>query len=451
MNPIIKFISSDMFIIDLLILCLLSIFRFPKRKFWYIWLVLSASAAVVIGYYLPSLSQIPQSLKLLRDIVGYSFQFLLIIGVLMATCRISVLKAIYLSTYFYFIQHGCFCFDRIIRGTLAPTNWVIISHFLLLIGLWVVFWLFYFHKVNSDGLDKLRLWETVLISIILLFCCIFMNSYAQEAEQDNISFRIADLMCCVCGIMLQFSIYNSSVTQRDKEQIEKMWKEKSKQYEISKENIGIINVKVHDLKHQLNEFYNTGRIDESSLSEMKSEIDTYDSRIDTTGNKAMDTVLTEKALLCKKKNIHFTALCEAKNISFVRSSDIYVFFSNAIDNAIEAVEKLDDLDKKVISVSARQVEGMYYISVQNYTYKQVSFNQTGLPISTKGDFVHHGYGTQSMQVFANRYLGEIHFTQRDDIFYVNVVFPIYQEIEKQKKDFKWFIKALAKEFGFTRS
>ena len=52
---------------------------------------------------------------------------------------------------------------------------------------------------------------------------------------------------------------------------------KLKQYEFTKENMDIINLKCHDLKHQLLRLEREKNIDEGYIEELKRSVSFYDS------------------------------------------------------------------------------------------------------------------------------------------------------------------------------
>ncbi len=65
----------------------------------------------------------------------------------------------------------------------------------------------------------------------------------------------------------------------------------------------------------------------------------------------MDTLLTAKSLYCKNKNISFTFVVDGKVLNFIDNIDLYALFGNLVDNAIETVEKIKDIDQRIIHLS----------------------------------------------------------------------------------------------------
>lgn len=230
-----------------------------------------------------------------------------------------------------------------------------------------------------------------------------MGIYAGQRHEDGKSFRMADLACNFTGLCYQYGIFTFSLLQNEQKRIEELLRQSADQYQISKETIEMLNIKCHDLKHQIRQFRSQGMIDEESLSEMEHIIDAYDCNMKT-GDSTLDIILTEKSLLCNRKNIKFTCIANGFELSFMNPCDLYALFGNAVDNAIEAVENVEDPEKKYIGLTVRLVGKFYSVHLQNYTREKVSF-ENGLPQTGKPDKNNHGYGVKSMQMLVKKYGG----------------------------------------------
>lgn len=80
------------------------------------------------------------------------------------------------------------------------------------------------------------------------------------------------------------------------------------------------------------------------MDEIEKSVSLYDANVKT-GNTVLDTILTEKSLLCYKKGIILSCVADGENIAFMEDADVYSLFGNALDNAIEAVLKLEEQRK----------------------------------------------------------------------------------------------------------
>ena len=113
-----------------------------------------------------------------------------------------------------------------------------------------------------------------------------------------------------------------------------------KNYQLSQENIELINQKYHDLKHQLN-LLKSGADSEKAgeyLEQMEREIKIYETQ-NKTGNKVLDTILTSKSMHCQRHGIELKFMGEGQLLNFMEDMDISALFGNMLDNASEAVCK----------------------------------------------------------------------------------------------------------------
>ena len=93
---------------------------------------------------------------------------------------------------------------------------------------------------------------------------------------------------------------------------------------------------------------------------------------------------------------------------------------NALDNAIEAVKKVNDQNKKTISMTIEERGDMVFISLRNYLVGSLLMVD-GLPqTSKKEEKGFHGYGVKSIRQIAMKYGGDITISQNDDIFTLTI-------------------------------
>ena len=177
-----------------------------------------------------------------------------------------------------------------------------------------------------------------------------------------------------------------------------------KQYDLQKENIKLINLKCHDLKHQINEYALKGKINQEFVKEIQETISIYDANINT-GNDVLDIILTEKSLLCNEKGIVLTCMVSQCDLSFIKEGELYSFFGNILDNAINAVSLINNKEKRCIGVNVHQIEKFIAIKVDNYFSGEIDLSSDGLPI-TKKDTNYHGFGMQSIKMIVEKYNGD---------------------------------------------
>ena len=189
---------------------------------------------------------------------------------------------------------------------------------------------------------------------------------------------------------------------------------------MSKENIDIINIKCHDIKHKLAKF--KGRLEEDEIQEIENAIMIYDSQVKTQ-SEALNIVLTEKSLQCKKNGIQLTCIADQSNFDFMSYSDQCSLFGNIIDNAIEAVMKIEDINRRVVCLNIKSVGKIVSVHIENYFDGKLKFIN-GLPETTKSDNRFHGYGMKSVKMIIDKYGGNMVVRTNDGLFMLDMMLPV---------------------------
>lgn len=194
------------------------------------------------------------------------------------------------------------------------------------------------------------------------------------------------------------------------------------QYELSRENIEAINIKCHDIRHQIRQL--RGRTaDLAALEDIAQQVDIYDSLL-RTGNDALDVILSEKGLVCEREGIDLRCIADGSSLSFMTPSDIYALFGNALDNAIEASRKIESPGDRSIALTVREAAGMASIHVENRFVGEVRLGADGLPLTSKCDTLNHGFGVRSIRLITQRYGGTMVTRAADGVFHLNVSLPL---------------------------
>lgn len=212
--------------------------------------------------------------------------------------------------------------------------------------------------------------------------------------------------------------------RRDIATQEAVWEAKRQQYELTRENVDLINIKCHDIRKSVGRM-GEGALSQRSLDEIRNSIRVYDAQVKT-GNDALDVVLTEKSLLCSKEGIDLTCMADGARLSKVfEDDDLYFLMENVLDNAIEAVLGLDDPERRSITITARAEGELLAIREDNFYVGQLELAD-GLPQTTKGDARNHGFGMRSIRRCVERYGGELRVHASDGVFSLVVLVPMFE-------------------------
>lgn len=296
------------------------------------------------------------------------------------------------------------------------------------IGTYLVIFFAFSKPFRNDIAEvaKMNSGSTVVLFITTLIVAVAARaisaSYVNESTMLYVLMSICDIFCCIIILFVQFLLTKKMLEKRDSDTILQLQDMQLKQYEFTKENIDIINLKCHDLKHQILALKNRENIDKEYLKKLSDSMTLYDSVI-STGNDALDIVITDKNLFCVNNDITLTVIVEKDVLSFMAVSDIYSFFGNALDNAIEYVMTLPP-EKRFIKLNIKKTGNLVVISVKNRYEGLLPEFVDGLPVTTKKDSTLHGFGVKSMKMVAERYGGSFLSRVEENQFIISVLITL---------------------------
>ena len=265
--------------------------------------------------------------------------------------------------------------------------------------------------------------SVVALSVITVIIVYVLSLYAKHLQWNDVLRGLYAVCCCLLLLLFQFGLFEKGDVEKKNEQIRRMLALECEQHRLSKENIEAINLKCHDLKHQIAAL--RGMTDderrEAQLRSIEEQVMIYDSFVKT-GNAPLDIVLTEKNLLCERYGIRLSCLIDAEGLGFMDDEDIYSLFGNALDNAVESVKKAASERRRLISLNVTVKGWVLVIHLDNYCSEPVTFRD-GLPETTKRDKANHGFGMLSIRYIVEKYGGTMHAFLLDDTFHLNIVIP----------------------------
>ncbi|MDE6432677.1 MAG: ATP-binding protein [Lachnospiraceae bacterium] len=260
--------------------------------------------------------------------------------------------------------------------------------------------------------------------IILIYSLINMLVIAEGALQGQANFILTINMGCIvlADLYLLYFIKVANEKNYLQGEIEILEKQAHMQYEYYLVQEQKYNATVHILhdvdKHVKNieKLYAIGENGQATeyVKEIKNMLEPL-IPIKYTGNPILDILLTDKATISKEKKIKFDIKVDNINMDFLEAIDTTTIFGNLIDNAIEAVEKVEE--DRCIRISILPYQEMVFVRIENASLPLKWRN--GFPVSEKGK--NHGLGLLNVKRSIEKYDGDISFQQKNGIVTVDLL------------------------------
>lgn len=282
---------------------------------------------------------------------------------------------------------------------------------------------------NMVPISKKDLAYAGIISIFVFFLSNlsfldFSTPFSSSLEPEIFNIRtIVDL----AGFVILFAYYalmSELYVRHERDTMEHVLQNQLMQYKLSKESIDLVNRKYHDLKHQIAVLRAESNAEKRNayLDEMENEIKVHEAQ-KKTGNEILDTLLTSKSLYCMKHNIGITCVADGTLLSFMDVMDICTVFGNALDNAIECELRISDKEKRLIHMAVFAQKQFLIISIENYCEEEIHLEE-GIPLTSKKDYVYHGFGIKSMQYSVQKYGGTLSVGKEKNWFKLVAMIPL---------------------------
>ena len=365
-------------------------------------------------------------LSIAVNIVLHIVVFVLVFAAMTVCFKKKKSSCLFLSTASYAVQDIAISIPVPVSEWVSPLLHGVVEILVICTTYAVAYFLFVrrFNRLFSE-VGELK-WNSVLLfSVFIILIATVVGSVGYHYSSDSKGLYAMFTVCVVsfCAFLLyaQYLILGTARARRDS-LIEKSLREvELKQYEFMKNNIDSINIRFHDIKHQIGKIKQGENTSGEYLDKLAELMDEYDAQIKT-GNEELDVILFEKSLLCKHKKIRFVCLADGKLLGGMEAYDLYSLFGNAIDNAVEYLETVSE-DKRIIKVFVKEYGGGFAsISVKNYY--EGNDGVMDEMATTKADRENHGFGIRSMKRIAEKYGGRFGIFAKDGVFSVNIVLPL---------------------------
>lgn len=201
----------------------------------------------------------------------------------------------------------------------------------------------------------------------------------------------------------------------------KMYRQKFDMVKQSQRNLQSVR---HDMKNHLlriSDYLQNEKYEEAEryIEQMEGRLETAREYIQT-GNLEIDAILNHKLGIAEEAGCKTEIKADIPEQMFMSDFDLTVLLGNLLDNAVEALQKMEE---KFLSVEIQYMKGVLYLSVSNsfqgvlhrMDEKRDRFH------STKKNPKNHGIGLLNIEDIVNRYHGEMKIDSGSGIYRTDLI------------------------------
>ncbi|MCH5138324.1 sensor histidine kinase [Clostridiaceae bacterium UIB06] len=281
---------------------------------------------------------------------------------------------------------------------------------------------------------KYMLFFVVPNVFIVTLVCEYFKLYYKSNNVDNSLFNNIKMMgfasmALICSVLTVITLHKL-IKENDMRQKELLLKQ---QFNIQARHYKDLQIQFKNtraFKHDINnhliciknliadgDIKSTGEY----LKKITESLESLNSKVNT-GNPFADAVISEKYNISIDKNIDFNCNVKLPDITKVDSFDLCVILSNALDNAIEACEKITDKRiKKYIHIESTLNKSFLVFEIKNSMQGYIDKNHMD---TDKGDNENHGLGLLNIEGIADKYLGTTYIENSENMFALNIMLQV---------------------------
>jgi len=158
------------------------------------------------------------------------------------------------------------------------------------------------------------------------------------------------------------------------------------------------------------------------IGSIRDELSKTELLVDT-GSAILDSLLSQRMQQARKNDIQLICDVDMRQAEFIAPLDVCTIFGNAVDNAYEAVLRVQEKEKRLIRIKAKMVDSFLAVRISNY-YAQAPEIRDGRLLTHKEDKQLHGIGLNSIRHAAEKYGGSVDIQlDQPGIFVLKILIP----------------------------
>lgn len=287
----------------------------------------------------------------------------------------------------------------------------------------------FFSKYREVNDIPFKYWAaliTIPISSIFIINTIF---FVNNEKEKSLYFLITSIFILTLNIIV-FQIYNRFLDDIEIEKKNLIYEKQielfEKQIEQNEQKMKDIRCIKHDIKNHficINEFARHNDFENIKIytKELFGDFSYSNYEVSKSGNMVIDTILNYKYTIAKKMNININIKSQIPNQFEFNYNDICVILGNALDNAIEAVNKIKNEDMRNIDVILIYRQKNLIFKIVNPYDANLKRDTKGKILTSKKDEENHGIGLMSIKKVVKKYDGLVSVNAENNKFDLQIL------------------------------
>lgn len=286
----------------------------------------------------------------------------------------------------------------------------IIAKFLLL-----VFVSFVYVRSKTD-FSRLFFKKSIYLLIMPAASIIVLYQILSFSDMES-EFSIVMCLLGVAGIFVS-NVYSFTFFEKEetleKQRLKQLFLEQQIEGQrIYYQNLEASGEEVRRMRHDLKNAFTalTGYLDRGELEAARQFLEEKTEKLGTlphsTGYPALDAVINAKRERARKGQIQFDIKILLPKKLQMDEMDLCIILGNALDNALEACEKMPQGQGRIV-LRLYRTRGMLLAEVKNTLQEEPVSGSEGL-VTTKRDQKNHGFGLKTMEQLTKKYDGSIDY------------------------------------------
>lgn len=405
-------------VLQLIVGELIFIYPYKKRKYFGLRFPLSVALCILLVIFYPTLTLSSVNLERAIRLVIY---FSATIAVYFFCFDLQFKVTLSLCSAGYALQHIIYQFSTLFHNLPLGdgfTDFVTQYHRIVEMTIFVIGYILFFftigRKIAKQRVDKNFNNMLNFFAVFVVLVCIILSLLSGKSNIP-VYVSLYSMLCCSMALIIQFAVLNITRLYHENEAIRRKTEADIARYESAKDAVDFINIKLHDLKKELNSLNDGIKTEETER--LRNSIEIYDN-VCRTGNDIIDTIMLNAVFHQMQYGVTFTFSGNGEWLDFVNAADLKSLFMNAVSNAADAAAKAEP-DKRNVSIVLDKKGDMVLLTVRNYYVGDPVPTNSPLK-TTKKDADSHGYGMKSMALTAEKYGGSVTFSGVEEIFTLTV-------------------------------